>query len=176
MSHFISTREAIDLLKRATCSATVIKHCMTVSNLATRLALQLKNRGVKVDVELVKIGALLHDIGRSRTHGIRHAVVGVEIARSFDLPEPIVRIIERHIGSGIPANEAANLGLPKKDFIPETLEEKIVAFADNLIEGNREISFDEACQKFSNELGGSHAMLDRFKQIRAELQKLGSNY
>jgi uncharacterized protein len=149
---------------------------MAVSNLAVKLAMEFKKKGIEVDTQLVKIGALLHDIGHSQTHGIRHAIVGADIAREYDLPISIIRIIERHIGSGIPAQEAIELGLPSRDFIPETLEEKIVTYADNLVEGGCEISFKKALQKFANELGEAHAMLDRFKQIHLELQQLGSNY
>ncbi len=138
--------------------------------------MELKKKGVKVDLKLVKIGALLHDIGRSQTHSIRHAIVGADIARIHNLPIAIIRIIERHIGSGIPACEAKELGLPVRDFIPKTLEEKIVMYSDNLVEGRREISYEKAFQKFANELGETHTMLDRFKQIRNELQQLGSSY
>ena len=35
-----------------------------------------------------------------------------------------MNIIERHIGAGITEEEAVNLGLPKKSYLPETLEEK----------------------------------------------------
>lgn len=169
MSRLMTSREAIDLLNRAGCSPSVIQHCKTVSNLAVELARELKSRENKVDVRLVRIGGLLHDIGRSKTHGIDHAVVGADIARSFNLPTFIVRIIERHIGSGIPADEAVRLGLPNRDFIPETLEEKIVSYADKLIEGNREIGFDEALRRLSDEFGESHAIVNRFKRIHAEL-------
>ena len=48
-----------------------------------------------------------------------------------------MNIIERHIGAGIPKEEAVGLGLPEKDYIPVTIEEKIVAHADNLVFGNK---------------------------------------
>ena len=84
------------------------------------------------DAGLVRAGALLHDIGRSRTHGMMHAVAGAEVARELGLPEALVHIIERHIGAGVVREEAARLGLPPKEYLPLTLEEKIVAHADNL--------------------------------------------
>ena len=112
---------------------------------------------------------LLHDIGRSETHAMDHAVVGSKIARFLDLSESIVRIIERHIGSGIPPEEAVRLGLPNRDFTPMTLEEKIVSYADKLIDRNRKIEFDEALRRFSKDLGRSHPAVSRFKKIHAEL-------
>ncbi|RLI59317.1 MAG: HD domain-containing protein, partial [Candidatus Asgardarchaeum californiense] len=103
------------------------------------------------DLKLVEAGALLHDIGRSKTHGIRHAVEGAKIAKKIGLPEKIVNIIERHIGAGLSKNEAKKLGLPAKDYIPETLEEKIVCHADNLIDNNKkqniEVEVERALRK-----------------------------
>ena len=127
-------------------------------------------KGFKVDVELVRIGGLLHDIGRSKTQDIDHGIVGARIVSSFDVPNSIIQIVERHIGSGIPADEAVKLGLPNKDFIPATLEEKIVSYSDKLIEGNHKISFEAALKRFSDEFGSSHEILKRFKRIHTELQ------
>jgi len=53
-------------------------------------------------------------------------------------------IIERHIGAGILKDEAAGLGLPERDYVPETLEEKIVAHADNLIAGDKRVTVKDA--------------------------------
>ncbi|MCJ7607644.1 MAG: tRNA (cytidine(56)-2'-O)-methyltransferase, partial [Thermoplasmata archaeon] len=39
------------------------------------------------------------------------------------------------IGAGLSEDEAAELGLPARDFLPLTLEEKVVAHADNLTSG-----------------------------------------
>jgi hypothetical protein len=35
--------------------------------------------------------------------------------------------VERHIGAGIPATEAERLGLPKRGYLPQIFEEKIVS-------------------------------------------------
>ena len=114
----------------------VIDHSMAVEKLALQIAMKITND--QDILALVSRGALLHDIGRSKDHGIRHAVVGAEILRKRGLDQRIVLIVERHICAGIDAVEAKDEGLPEKDYIPETLAEKIVAHADNLItEKNR---------------------------------------
>lgn len=174
MSKTPSEKEAINLLKKAGCTSNVIKHCKAVANLANKIAEKIAKNGVYVDVKLVKIGALLHDIGRAKTHDIEHAIIGADIARSFNLPESIVQIIERHIGSGITAEEATRLGLPKKDFLPRSLEEKIVSYSDKLIEGGREVEFGEALKTFSKELGGflGPPAIKRFKKLHGELSSL----
>ncbi len=169
-----SDNEAMDLLATAGCSPAVIRHCQAVADLATRVAQRIAGSGISIDVDLVRVGALLHDLGRARTHGIDHAVVGAAMGRSLGLPTPLIRIIERHIGSGITAVEAAQLGLPKRSFLPRSLEEKVVAYADKRIAGSREVGFDEAVTAFSRELGrvlGTPA-ITRLKRLHGELTAL----
>ena len=128
-SNLPSREECIDFLKGAGCSESVIDHCIAVEGHAIKIA-----QKAKADLELVSRGALLHDIGRGKTHGIRHAVIGADIARELGLSEEIACIIEKHIGAGLTPSETESLGLPKRDYMPRTLEEKIVAHADNLVE------------------------------------------
>ncbi len=145
----MNENDAIGLLRKSGCSPDVIEHCKTVASYAREIALDIRNcalkRGVEVniDIDLVFTGGLLHDIGRSKTHGIFHAVEGARIAVNNGLDKKLVNIIERHIGAGITEEEAVDLGLPAKDYIPLTLEEKIVAHADNMVSGKNVGSFDD---------------------------------
>jgi len=172
LSRIPTPREAIRLLKKAGCSPNVVQHCKNVSKLAVEMAKKLQAKGIEVDIRLVEIGGLLHDIGRSKTHGIDHAYIGSRIARSLNLPESFVRIVERHIGAGIPSEESVKLGLPNKDFIPETLEEKVVSYSDKLIDGDRKMGFEEAFRRFSKDLGKSHPAVRRFKKLHDELARI----
>ena len=104
--------------------------------------------GVWVDRDAVQQGALLHDIGRSVTQAVDHGYLGAEILRQERWPEHIILAVERHVGAGIDAAEAAALGLPVKDYIPLTLEEKIVAHADNLYSGEKRLTFEELRAKY----------------------------
>lgn len=126
--------ECLRILADSGCGDDVVEHCEAVAKLAVRIA-----RMCGADEGLVEAGALLHDIGRSRTHGIAHAVEGAKLASGLKLPPQLVRIIERHIGGGITTTEAERLGLPKKDYVPRTLEEKVVAHADNLTDGAKQV-------------------------------------
>ena len=125
-----------------------------------------------MDIRLVEAGALLHDIGRSISHEVDHAAKGAEIARDLDLPEKLVHIIERHIGAGIPADEAQQLGLPEGHYIPETLEEKIVAYADKLIAGRKEVGIEVTVRDFSERLGEDHPSIQRLWDLDAEMKAL----
>ena len=123
-------------------------------------------------MRLVESGALLHDIGRSRSHEVGHAARGAEIARELGLPERVVHIIERHIGAGIPAEEAQQLGLPEGNYIPETLEEKIVAYADKLIAGRKEVGIEVTARDFSERLGEDHPSIQRLWDLDSEMKAL----
>jgi len=159
--------QEVDVLVKAGCSADVVAHCQKVSEMAVSLAERLKD---PVDWELVRIGGLFHDIGRSRTHGIEHAVAGVEIAKRLGFSDQLILIIERHIGAGITAAEAARLGLPSKEYIPLAPEEKIVSYADNLISGTREMQFHEALERFRRILGPDHEGVELFIKQHEEIQ------
>ena len=172
-----STQKALTILSKCGCSKKVIDHCKAVSALAVKFAKVCKNGGNDVNVELVEVGALLHDIGRSKTHGINHSIVGVEIADSLSLPESIVSIIGSHIGGGITAQEAKELGWPVKSYLPTTLEEKIVTYADKLIEDCRVVPITKTLDKFSRELGKNHPAIDRIISLHEELVPLiGDSY
>ncbi len=153
MSEKLPSREqALHLLRENGCSVEVITHCKAVTELALETAKTLKGKGLEVDFELVEIGALLHDIGRSKTHTVHHAVVGAEIAKWAGLPDSVVSIIKRHVGGGITASEAEALGWPKDVYVPITLEEKVVSYADKLIESSKRVPIDVTIEKLCGEL------------------------
>ena len=119
--HKLPTKaEALDILVAAGCSNRVIKHCNVVSDFSVRIAEAFRMRGIPVNVRLVEIGGLLHDVGRSKTHTVDHGLTGGKIARSLRLPNSVVRIIERHVGGGIPREEARLLRWPLRSYLPET--------------------------------------------------------
>jgi uncharacterized protein (TIGR00295 family) len=131
MSQYPTRDECLALLENEGCEQEVIDHCIAVETFAVNIAEHCTSE--PVIIEQVSRGALLHDIGRSRTHGIMHAVEGADICRSRGLDEALALIVERHIGAGLTTEEALALGLPERDYIPRTLAERIVAQADNLI-------------------------------------------
>lgn len=166
---------ALRLLVQSGCTPRVIRHCKAVAALALQFAKACKESGLNVDIQLVQIGALLHDIGRSRTHSIDHVVIGAEIAKSLNLPESVMSIIARHAGGGITTDEAKKLGWPIKCYIPQSLEERIVTYADKLIEGSRRVEIERTIEKLSRELGDTHHAIKRVRQLHEELSFLVGN-
>jgi uncharacterized protein (TIGR00295 family) len=98
-----------------------------------------------------------------------HGVEGAKIATELGLPLSIVNIIERHLGAGIPREEAMTLGLPPKDYMPTTLEEKIVAHADNLIDFDREHPIEKEVEKALQKGHTKHA--ERLMELHRELSQ-----
>ena len=165
MGYIPDPEKCIKLLRSSGCSERVIRHCKAVRDVAVRIT-----NKANADIELVEASALLHDIGRAKTHGIRHAVEGARIGRKLGLSENIVKIIERHIGAGLPAEEAKKLGLPAKDYIPQTLEEKIICHADNLIDNCKRQPIEHEIERALNE--GYKTYADRLIKLHKELSDI----
>jgi uncharacterized protein len=145
-------------------------HCEAVAEVALKTARTLKEKGFTVDSDLVEIGALLHDIGRAKTHTVNHAVAGAEIAEAAGLPEPLVSIIKRHVGGGITAAEAERFGWPKDVYVPMSLEEKIVSYADKLIEDGQQAPVEVTIRKLVKE--HKKAAAERVRMLYEEIEHL----
>lgn len=171
MSSGLPNREqALELLRKNECPPQVISHCIAVADLAVETAEKLQSKGLKVNVELVEAGAILHDLGRSKCHTVDHAVVGAQIAQSIGLPEPIVKIIKRHVGAGITDKEAQALGWPKDTYTPQTLEEKIVSYADKLIDKSKVTPIEAEVEKLQKE--NKFEAAERVRKLNDEVTSL----
>jgi len=107
-----SREEALKILKQSGTPPHIIDHCLLVTKIALRYAEAFKAKGYEVDTKLIEAGALLHDIGRSQSHGIEHGAVGGIILRKMGIAESIARIVERHVGAGLTEEEAKKNHLP----------------------------------------------------------------
>lgn len=97
---------------------------------------------LNLDVTFLEEAALLHDIGIIMVDApgiycygnrpyICHGLAGAEILRQEGLPHH-ARVAERHTGTGITRKtiEQQGLPLPPADYIPETMEEQVICYAD----------------------------------------------
>ncbi len=120
--------------------ALLIRHSRQVAGRALTIA--LAHPEWSVDLQFLYEAAMLHDIGIIKTDAdgilckgtapyICHGQLGAEMLREEGL-ERHARVAERHTGTGLTAKqiEECHLPLPIKDFVPETLEEKIICYAD----------------------------------------------
>lgn len=127
---YAPSREALDL---------VLTHCEIVSDIAAQLGARTT---LPLDADLVRVGALLHDIGVYRLYDragrldhrdyIRHGVLGHEILREEGFPEALCRFCSCHTGVGLTRHDirAQKLPIPEADYLAETVEEQLVMYAD----------------------------------------------
>jgi ribonuclease Y len=73
----------------------ILKHLVEAAHIAGVMASELG-----IEPELVKRGALMHDIGKALTHEVEgsHALIGAELARRLKEPPEVVHAIESHHG------------------------------------------------------------------------------
>lgn len=118
-----------------------LRHCRQVAAKALEIC---REKHLPLDPLRVEAAAMLHDIGIFLTdapgiecHGsepyLRHGYLGADLLRREGVDEDIVRVAERHTGSGILREEivSAHLPLPPdRDYMPRTLLERLICYAD----------------------------------------------
>ena len=156
--------ECLRMLVDAGCDEPTIEHCIVVNKLAVKLA---KLSGA--EVALVDASSMLHDIGRSKGHDIRHGIEGARILKELGLPKEVVRIVEKHVGAGLTTGAVRRLGLPERDYIPRTLEEKLVCHADSLISGNKKVKLEEELKTYEKQ--GLKEYVKNLKKLHKELSE-----
>ncbi|MFX1499485.1 MAG: HDIG domain-containing metalloprotein, partial [Promethearchaeota archaeon] len=147
----------LEILKNLKISLSIRRHSEKVADKALQIASKIKK--AQVDMNLVEIGALLHDIGRTKTHGFKHALIGGKIIRQRGFSENLARICETHILGGLDKEDAKKLGLPIKEYLPLTLEEKIICLADKHMAGTREVSIQERFNRWFQKYGKSEILI-----------------
>jgi uncharacterized protein len=135
----------------------VLHHGMIVAKKALEVAERVKE--LKPDFNFIEEAAILHDIGIFMTYApkigcfgyhpyISHGYLGRELLEKEGLLKH-AKVCETHVGVGLTEKdiEINNFPLPKRNMIPETLEEKIICFADkfyskdeNFLERQKSIS------------------------------------
>ena len=164
---------ALDLLRRLKIPLSVRRHSEKVADKALEIADKITK--ANVDKNLIEIGALLHDIGRTKTHGFKHALIGGKILRERGFSINLARICETHILGGLDKEDAKRVGLPEKDYLPKTLEEKIICLADKHMAGTREVTIKERFNRWFHKYGKSRILLKskkRIEQIQREIESL----
>ena len=128
----------------------LVLHSRQVADLAVKLGQRLIDKGQPVDLEFVEEAAMLHDIGMCRTDApgvhcygtepyIRHGILGRQMLDAIGLFRH-GRVCERHTGAGITAAEIIDQHLPidpPRDLLPESVEEKLVCYADKFFSKSR---------------------------------------
>ncbi|MFP4256871.1 MAG: HD domain-containing protein [Desulfosalsimonas sp.] len=160
---------------------------MRHSRLVTQAAAEIAGRVpyLSPDAAFIYEAAMLHDIGILYTNApeigcfgkypyVCHGYLGRKLLEKHGLPDHAL-VCERHVGGGLSAEDIKQQGLdlPVRDMVPETVEEKIICFADSFFskspppEGSRR-SVKEALQWFES-LG-----TDKAERFRTWLKTFGN--
>lgn len=170
----------IEILRKAGVSEDDIKHSIKVAEKALEIAGRVN---ADLDMEFVGRGALFHDLGKAKTHAMEHGKIGAEMGKELGLPEAITDIMEKHIRGGLTESEARELGLPVKDYTLRRLEERIVIYADRLVdiitdgivtindESEAESGFEDILSTYPK-YGKNEITLNRYFAYHREIQGL----
>ena len=118
----------------------LIRHSEDVARKALEVAQRRSDLGI--DREFVLEAAMLHDIGIFKTNApgiycfgrapyISHGILGAELLRNEGFSRHAF-VCERHTGAGLTKKEiiVQRLPLPHDDFMPVSMEEQVICFAD----------------------------------------------
>ena len=168
----------IATLVTAGCPSEAVQHSLEVARKALEIASRVK---IPVDKHLLARGAIYHDLGKARTYGMEHGEIGAKMAEELGLEEAIRQIILKHIRGGLTEAEARELGLPVRDYTLRTPEEKIVIYADRMVdiytdgivpgadEQKAEQDFVGILETYEK-YGKNPATLQRYLALHAEIQ------
>jgi len=133
------------LLAEQEVSPWIVRHVLAVAAVAFYLAGRLAGLGEEVDPLLAHRGGLLHDLDKvsAQRQGRVHGQLGAEILREKGYPQ-LAPVVERHL--------ALNLLDPARR--PATWEEKLVYYADRIVEDDRVVGVEERlealCQRYAD--------------------------
>jgi len=162
--HLPDIAECLALLASQGAPPQLLAHVRTVARVAFRLAEALRGRGASVDPLLAHRGGLLHDLDKitAQRSGRIHGQLGAELLRSACHPE-LASIVERHLMFTILDGERG----------PATWEEKLVYYADKVVEGDRVVPLEERlqalCARYPQNAERMHACLPSMRALEAEI-------
>lgn len=119
----------------------------------------IRRRSLEVDTDFVAEAAMLHDIGIFRCNApdiyctgelpyICHGIEGRKLLDKEGLPRHAL-VCERHTGAGLTVEDIRNqhLPLPLRDMTPQSLEEKLICYADKFYSKSGDIREEKSLER-----------------------------
>ncbi len=161
----ICMNEIFDIIEKYYCDNEPLYNILiTHSKQVCQRAVSIVDKRTELHLnrDFVFNAAMLHDIGIFMCNApsincfgqhqyVEHGYLGAELLRQEGLPQYAL-VAERHTGTGITKEQIIqeNMPLPHRDFVPITLEEQLICYADNFYSKthlDEEYSFEVACKK-----------------------------
>jgi hypothetical protein len=174
---------APNLLRASGAGPALVAHCNAVAAVALRIGRvaqrdHLTSTSASSSSTPCCTTSARHELSRSITPHW-----GGQIIRSArtsiaddDLRERLARVVEVHTGAGLSRetvralNAERGLRIPERDYTPEIPEEIIVALADKLVAGERELSFDAQLEDTRRKFGPDSQIV---RQLEAWYSRYG---
>ena len=157
--------ECLALLNAMNFAAHIINHQVAVMRQAMAIAHNIVHG--TVDVNLIRAGALLHDIGRFRSHELIHTTYGGDILPRIRFSGGFGAYPETHSMGGLTPEEAIELGLPARDYQPRSLEEKIVCLSDKYLSGTEVVTIEQRFARWIEKFGNTEFLQEQIRRVKA---------
>jgi ribonuclease Y len=125
----------------------VMRHSIETGHIAAMIA-----REIGANVDVARTGGFLHDLGKAVDHEVEgtHAMIGADVARRFNVREPIAHCIEAH----------------HEEVEPSSVEAVIVMMADS-ISGGRPGARRESLEAYIKRLETLENIAKQYKGVEA---------
>ncbi len=174
--------EAVDLLDREAPERPLfVQHSHVVAGVATRIADALREGRQGVERERIRVRAVLHDFGRSRTHGSYHGWVGYAMLRHRGLAT-FGRGCVTHWLRGLSFEEVVEKGRVRPRFLrrvfdelalPELqLDDLVISVADFSVAHTTVVPLEERERDLVVRYGESRWLRRNAEQARAQRAEL----
>jgi putative nucleotidyltransferase with HDIG domain len=158
----LSHQEAMQLLSEYGQNADWTKHCFAVANAAKNVG-HILEKSNPINCAFLWSAALLHDIGRYKTHDpLLHGVEGYILLSKLGHDQEAY-VCASHLLYGLNATDAKQLGLPNQDFKPQTIEEKLIPLIDFLIEFDQPTTLNNRFSSLRKRNEGNIFFLNRLE-------------
>lgn len=154
-----SEKECYKLLKENSVPKNIVRHSEKVKEFALKLAEQLQENGERVNLNLVKAGALLHDIDKIQTIKGKgsHGEQGYKKLKEKGFFK-VAEIVKKHVLERV--NEL------------NSIEEKIVFYADKRVQDNKIVSLKERLEHVEKKYGSNSEIREKIVQSKPLVLKL----
>ncbi len=151
--------ECLKLLEENNLPQGLLNHIFLVNKVAVFISQKLKTLDYKINLDLIDRASLLHDLDKIliKENNHNHTEITTEILKENNWQE-LIGIISKHFAESV---------LNKKTY-PETLEEKIVYYADKI--GNQKIVDVE--ERMKNWVIRYPEFTDLAKKVRPHILKI----
>ena len=125
----------------------LLEHSFSVADKS--LSIAQVHPEMNLDISFIYEASMLHDIGIFKTNAsdilcygefpyVCHGYLGSDILKEEGYPRHAL-VCERHTGTGLSLDVIIkdNLPVPKRDMLPESMEEQLICFADKFFSKTR---------------------------------------